>query len=420
MKKPPEELYKERHGRYEDAIQLKEPDRVPIVWSDGGSYFPAKYVGMPIKDAFYDEKKWFNANKQVFVDHEPDMCLSPHFFSGRVLDLLGDKTGKWPGSAAGGLGDDDPPQYGDPDGMRADEYDAFIRDPSDFGLRKLLPRMYTALEPLEQVVPLWKLAFGENPTQLLRAFAKPGVADALKALVEAGAESERWVAESELHEEELHELGLPTFGWNVVMPAFDIISSPLRGMEQIAVDIYKQPAKMLEAVEMITPLLVEMALDEVKRSGHRNVYVGTYWGADGFMPLKKFEKLYWPGFNDLISRLLAEDLTVFVMLDGSYSSKMHFLAELPQGKIACFFDIEDIPQAKETLGDTHCIGANLPPSWFQALTAEEVREETKKLIDMGGKNGGFMICTTGLSESADPTLVKTCIDTIKEYGVYKK
>ncbi|OQY16233.1 MAG: hypothetical protein B6I32_03990 [Desulfobacterium sp. 4572_20] len=110
MNKSPEELYKERLGRYEDALQLKEPDRVPLVWSDGGSYFAAKYVDMPIKDAFYDAKKWFNANKQVAADYEPDMCLSPHFYSGRVLDLLGDKTGKWPGSAAGGLSDDDPPQ----------------------------------------------------------------------------------------------------------------------------------------------------------------------------------------------------------------------------------------------------------------------------------------------------------------------
>ncbi len=418
MEKSPEELYKERLGRYEDALQLKEPDRVPLVWSDGGSYFAAKYVDMPIKDAFYDAKKWFNANKQVAADYEPDMCLSPHFYSGRILDLLGDKTGKWPGSAAGGLSDDDPPQYGDPDGMRADEYDLFMRDPSDFGLRRLLPRTYATLEPLEQVVPMWKLALGENLTQFANTFAKPGVTDALKALMEAGAESERWMAESVLHEKEVHELGIPTFGWNVVMPAFDYISSPLRGMQQIAIDLYKQPAKMLEAVEVITPLLVEMAVDEAERSGQRNVYLGTYWGADGFMPLKKFEKLYWPGFNDLTTRLLAEDLTVFIMLDGTYSSKMDFIAQLPQGKIACFFEPEDIVQAKETLGGTHCIGSNIPPSWFQALTAEEVREETRNLIDIGGKNGGFMIATTGLSESSDPELVKVCVDTIKEYGVY--
>jgi len=419
MEKSNKELYEERLGRYEAAIQLKEPDRIPIVWSDGGSYFASKYAGISIKDAFYDAKKWFEANKQVFLGYEPDMCLSPHFFSGRVLELLGDKTGKWPGGGLG-LKDDDPPQYGDPDGMRADEYDAFIKDPSDFGVRTFLPRSYKTLEPLEQLFPMWKLAVGENPTQLLKAFARPGVADALNALVEAGVESEKWVAESEVLEKELYELGLPTFGWNVVMVPFDIISSPLRGMQQISVDIYKQPKKMLEAVDMITPLMVEMALDEAKRSGHRNVYVGTYWGADGFMPLKKFETLYWPGFKDLVTRLLEEDLTVFVMLDGPFATKMDYLAELPQGKIACFFEPEDLIQAKETLGHTHCIGVNIPPSWFQTLTAEQVKEETRKLIDNGAGNGGFMVSTTGLSESADPELVKTCVDTIKEYGVYKK
>jgi len=50
MDKMTEELYQERLKRVEDAIQLKVPDRVPIVTSFG--YFPAKYNGITCKDAF--------------------------------------------------------------------------------------------------------------------------------------------------------------------------------------------------------------------------------------------------------------------------------------------------------------------------------------------------------------------------------
>jgi hypothetical protein len=44
MGKTPEELYREREKRINDAIQLKAPDRVPF-WFQDVSFFPAKYTG---------------------------------------------------------------------------------------------------------------------------------------------------------------------------------------------------------------------------------------------------------------------------------------------------------------------------------------------------------------------------------------
>ena len=52
MEKTPEELFKERKKRVFDAIQLKVPDRVPIVTF--GGFFAAKYAGFTCKDAMYD------------------------------------------------------------------------------------------------------------------------------------------------------------------------------------------------------------------------------------------------------------------------------------------------------------------------------------------------------------------------------
>ena len=40
----PEQAYKEREKRVNDAIQLQKPDRVPFF--PGASYFAAKYAGM--------------------------------------------------------------------------------------------------------------------------------------------------------------------------------------------------------------------------------------------------------------------------------------------------------------------------------------------------------------------------------------
>jgi len=418
MKRSAEELYQERLKRFEDAIQLKVPDRVPILWSDGGSYFVAKYVGMIIQEAFYDVKKWFTANKEVITELEPDIYLSPFFFSGRILEILGHKTAKWPGH---GVRPDEPIQYGAEDYMSADEYNDFLNDPSDYTIRTFLPRVYRALEPLKDLFPLRLFSIGEDPTKLTQAFAEPEIVAAINALIEAGKVSKEWVAASEAFGKEMRELGFPAFGWNVVMPPFDHVSSPLRGMRGVMLDMYRQPEKLLEAIKRVTPWLIEKAVDEAKKSGYPRVYVGLYWGADGIMSLKHFEKFYWPGLKKLVSGLLDAGLTLIISFDGPYNSKLEYIAELPKGKIVCFFDpMTDISKAKEILGDKLCIGGNLPASLLQVGTPQQIKEYSKKLIDVGGEGGGLVLSTSTISEEAKPELVKVYINFIKKYGIYKR
>ena len=43
MSKSPEELYQEREKRYRDVMELKVPDRVPVVLTM--SYLPIAHVG---------------------------------------------------------------------------------------------------------------------------------------------------------------------------------------------------------------------------------------------------------------------------------------------------------------------------------------------------------------------------------------
>ncbi len=71
MAKGPEELYKERLKRVEDAVQLKVPDRVPVI--PGFELFYAKYGGLSYYEAFYDYEKIKTAVKKTVADFEPDM-----------------------------------------------------------------------------------------------------------------------------------------------------------------------------------------------------------------------------------------------------------------------------------------------------------------------------------------------------------
>lgn len=418
MEESCEELYRERIGRFKDAIQLKVPDRIPVLWGDGGSYFAAKYFGMTIKEAFYDAKKWFRALKKVIMDFEPDTYLNPFFFSGQILEILDHKTAKWPGH---GVSSDEPIQQGDEEIMTADEYNAFLNDPSDYAVRTFLPRMYRTLEPLKDLFPLRFFSLGWEPTYSGQVFANPEVVAAINALLEVGKVSKKWVAESEAYRKEMSQLGFPGFAGTVALPPFDNILYPLRGMRGVMKDMYRQSEKLLEAIERVTPIVIEKTVAEAKKSEYPSVYVGLYMGGDIYMSLKHFEKFYLPGFKKLISDLLDAELTVMVSFDGSYNSKLEYIAELPRGKIVCFFDsMTDIYKAKEIVGDKRCIGVNPPASMLQVGTPQQIKEYTKKLIDSIGEGGGFIMATQSISEVANPENVKVYIDSIKEYGVYKR
>src|SRR3990172_3525542 len=95
------ELYQERTRRVEDAIQLKVPDRVPIVVSFG--LLPAKHAGITCKDAYYDSEKWGAAVKKTLLEFEPDMYHGSAIVSGAVLGLLGCTQVKWPGDGVSPL-----------------------------------------------------------------------------------------------------------------------------------------------------------------------------------------------------------------------------------------------------------------------------------------------------------------------------
>ena len=55
MEKSPEKLYQERERRTQEAIELKVPDRVPVMSLFG--FFPARYAGITFEEAMYDYDK---------------------------------------------------------------------------------------------------------------------------------------------------------------------------------------------------------------------------------------------------------------------------------------------------------------------------------------------------------------------------
>ena len=69
-----QEAYKKRAKRVADVIQLKVPDRVPIVPSFG--MFPALDNGFTCEEVMFDYDKAHEAWMKTLADFEPDLKLS--------------------------------------------------------------------------------------------------------------------------------------------------------------------------------------------------------------------------------------------------------------------------------------------------------------------------------------------------------
>lgn len=409
MHKTPEQSYKERAKRVEDAIQLQVPDRIPVVLSLG--YFPAKYTGVTCADAFYNPAIWKAAIKKTIVDLEPDSCNITGPTSGSALEALDFKQMLWPGH---GVSPFHTHQFVEGEYMKADEYDIFLEDPSDFLIRTYLPRVSGSLGYFQELPHLTVLLFG--PTTIL---GMRGLGEAVAALSKARQEILNWNSEMNSLEKEIGQMGFPMLTKAATFTPFDIISDRLRGMRGSMLDMYRQPDKLLKTCEKLLPIMLRSAIARAKATANPRVFIPLHRGAEGFMSLKQFETFYWPTLKRLLLGLVEAGLTPCPFFEGDYTSRLEYLLELPRGKVLGHFDNSDIVKVKEVLGKNMCIMGNVPASLLQTGTQQDVKDYCRKLIDTVGTGGGFILSPRSSIDEAKPENIQAMLDFTKEYGVYK-
>lgn len=414
MEKTSEELYKERLKRVQDAIALQKPDRVPLV--PVIETFPLFYTGITLKEAMNDYDKAVKAFDKFLVDFEPDLAWGPiTIYPAKVLERLDLKCLRWPGH---GLPDNGMYQFVEGEHMKADEYDEFIYDPTHFILTKYLPRMFGSLRALEKLPPMrdsiWLGWLGTIP-----AFAMPEIQDVLKTLMEAAEELAIWYKVLSEQTEKWRKMGYPMAYGGFTYAPYDLLADTLRGTRGSMLDLYRQPDKMLKAIEKMTPISIEMGLRAARDSGVPFPSIWLHKGCAGLMSDEQFQKFYWPSLRDQIVGFIDAGMTPIVWIEGDYTPRLKYLTDVPRGKVVYHFEVVDVVKAKETLGGIACINGGVPNSLLISGTPDEVKDYCKMLIDILGKDGGFMMETGALLDEAKPENVKAMFEFTKEYGVYK-
>ena len=418
MEKTGKELYDERKKRVQDAIALKVPDRVPI-WFQDLSFFPARYAGVTYKDFMYDSNLLFSAYKKTITELEPDMYFNPgHAIHtpADALEAMSCKQIKWPG---GGVDPDLSFQFVEDEYIKADEYDLLFKDMTDFVIRVYLPRVFGKLEVFRKLPALKGLLGGYFAMPMISIVAIPEFADAFASFHKAGQALLRHNIANAKFQEDMVESGFPCSTGAITLAPFDLISDTLRGMKGAMLDMYRQPDNLLKLIDLLTPMMIDQAVALTEVSGNPAVFIPLHRGAHGFMSLKQFERFYWPSLKKLLLALIEKGITPCPFFEGDYTSRLEFLAELPPGKILGLFDSTDIYKAKDIIGKTMCMSGMMPLSVLQLGTPDSVKDYAKKLIDVVGKDGGFIMGPRSAMDECNPELVKVWVEFTKEYGVYR-
>jgi uroporphyrinogen-III decarboxylase len=358
------------------------------------------------------------AFKKFVLDFEPDGHLGAYVPGpGEFFEILDYKLYSWPGH---GVPPEHSYQCNEGEYMKADEYDALIDDPSNFFSNTYLPRVFGALEgfkmlpALTGILEIYGLALNFIP------FGLPPVQESYKKIFEAGAEALKWVGAMGAWDAEIKAAGFPIIVAGFTKAPFDVIGDTLRGTRGIMLDMYRQPDKLLEALDRMTPLMIKMGINNAQMNGNPLVFMPLHKGADGFLSDEQFKKFYWPTFRKVMMGLIDEGVIPMPAAEGHWTTRLEVVQDLPKGKTLWMIDQSDMAKAKKMLGKVACMFGNVPSDLLSVGTPQQIKEYVKKIIDTCAKGGGFIVSNGAFFDQAKPENVKAMVDAAKEYGdVYK-
>ena len=381
-------------------------------------YFHTRMAGVSDKDAGYDAKLNFDCLRDATVrfgwDWAPGMAVPPS----RSLEALGSKQIRWPG---GDLPDDVQFQWVEDEYLKADEYDAFLADPTRFTLHTLWPRLASAFGVLGELPlpPIWWVNTMYFPLAWGALLGAPPMTAMFEALAEMSRDAGAFMAAFGAFMGQMAGMGYPVAFVGVTKVPFDTVSDDYRGLRGSTLDLYRQPDKLQALMGMLTPMVIGQAIGAAKGSGNPRVFIPLHRGAAGFLNDEQFAKYYWPGLKAVIFALLEAGVTPCPFFEGDYTPRLKYLAELPPGVVAAHFDRTDRKKFKEMCGHNLCFWGDVPGSLMVTGTPGEVKDYVKELIEDFGDTGGLIVDgANSITGEAKPENVMALREAVDEYGVF--
>lgn len=405
----------ERQKRIDDAIALREPDRIPI--TAGGQCYAVYNAGFTVADVTYDFEKYEQAAIKYLLQYEPDAAgigiTTPGM--GPVFELMQPKNMIWPGAPGARISDNSTHQFIEYPTLLEEDMSNFVLDYSGWLLEKGLPAVSGLLEPLKH----WRLG-GMGPGQDVSDFASMVSTPESKNMIETlwkinDMRNDIMMKTMELNRK-FEEMGFPVTGGGFALVPFDNYSDHYRGTVETFLDFFEHR----DVIEQFCDRNIEYVLNSITMQAQFSpgkwVFMPLHKGMDGFMDDEQYENLYWKYLRRMILHIIDVGMVPFVYTEGLYNSRVKFLKDVPPGKVVYSFETADAAYVKKELGGVACLQGFMPTYLLHYGTKQEVIDECKRLIDILAPGGGHIFTTGAGFDHAKPENIEAMFDTVKTYG----
>jgi uroporphyrinogen-III decarboxylase len=414
-----EELFNARLKRVQDAVDLKEPDQMPMApMANGAPYF--LYHKGSHKASMYDYEECEEAFIRYHEEFQPDIASAPMFQSGKANEIAETDIFDWPGRPGTIVPDFSTYQVLEREYMSQDEYDELIKDYWGFIFKKYIPRAYPGIKGLQGL-------FSFNPSIILgmspfSSMFNPEVIEALDKFKQMYEESLKPAPVSARISQRLTEMGFPPYFTGAAEAPFDIISDYFRGTAAMFDDQIDCPEKIAAACDLFVD--IQIANLQYLRNAPfpvKRVFFPLHKGMDGFMSPQQYEELYWKPMDKIFTALIEMGATPIIYTEGKYNTRYKFIAEQLKehhepGSCIVHFEEGDFGEFKKTFSGIAAISGGMPLHLLEWGTKEEVIDRVKYLVDNCAAGGGYLFNTGGGIDNVKYENVAAMFETARTYG----
>jgi len=139
-----------------------------------------------------------------------------------------------------------------------------------------------------------------------------------------------------------------------------------------------------------------------------------------FISPKNFEDLVLDNLLTMVKENVRNGLTTVFHMDTDWTPFFHYFLEFPKnGKYVLHLEDSDIYKAKDMLGSRFCLMGNIQTKLLRFGTEKQIEDKTKELIE-GCKEGGGYMMAEGCEIAPDTPMknMKAWINTTLKYGTY--
>ena len=411
--------YDAKLKRINDAIALKEPDRVPM--TPPPELFPIFNAGYTVAEVIYDTtlQKMGNAVKKYLTEFDPDSGIAAGLVfagEGPAMELSNPKNMRWAGMPGHIIDDNSLQQFIEYPLLLDDEFEEFFSDRTGWQLRKCLYRSIELLEPLSKLQPY---AFMGSARGIAAQFSTPEFRDMIEKLWKINELYQTYQQNANALSKEVEDMGYPLLSASCKAGVpFDNYSDSLRGTLLSLSDLYINPEYVDKFIEeqfegTIARIRATKGIEEGK-----HIFMALHKGMDGFMSDAQYRQYYWRHLQKIIEEIIDSGHVPYIYTEGKYDSRLDCLAEVPKGKVFYHFEEVDMAEAKKKLGGIACISGGFRATMLEFSTKEQVIDECKRILDICAPGGGFIFETSCGLGNCKRENVEAMFETVREYGKY--